>query len=52
VSATVLGRVVLAGEWTAGEWHGTMEGALRSGARAARTAIDLLAQSAGGQTFT
>ncbi len=29
------GRIVFAGEHTAGEWHGTMEGALRSGLRAA-----------------
>ncbi|MFA4966352.1 MAG: NAD(P)/FAD-dependent oxidoreductase [Thermoleophilia bacterium] len=33
---TAHGRLVLAGEWTAGEWHGLMEGAVRSGERAAR----------------
>jgi monoamine oxidase len=37
-----LGSLVLAGEHTAGvRWHGTMEGALRSGIRAARQVIDL-----------
>ncbi len=30
------GRLAFAGEHTAGAWHGTMEGALRSGLRAAR----------------
>jgi monoamine oxidase len=35
-----LGRLAFAGEHTAGRWHGLMEGALRSGRRAAR---DLLA---------
>ena len=40
--ALTFGRVVLAGEWTAGEWHGLMEGALRSGERAARRALALL----------
>ena len=35
-----LGPLAFAGEHTAGEWHGLMEGALRSGERAAR---DLLA---------
>jgi monoamine oxidase len=34
------GRVHLAGEHTAGEWSGLMEGALRSGLRAARQLID------------
>ncbi|MFN8149800.1 MAG: FAD-dependent oxidoreductase, partial [Solirubrobacterales bacterium] len=29
-------RLVLAGEYTAGSWSGTIEGALRSGLRAAR----------------
>ena len=32
-------RLVLAGEYTAGAWSGTMEGALRSGLRAARDLI-------------
>ena len=31
-----VGRVAFAGEHTAGRWHGLMEGALRSGRRAAR----------------
>jgi monoamine oxidase len=31
-----IGRLAFAGEHTAGRWHGLMEGALRSGARAAR----------------
>lgn len=35
VLARPVGRVVLAGEHTAGEWSGLMEGALRSGVRAA-----------------
>ena len=30
------GRLLFAGEHTAGRWHGLMEGALRSGQRAAR----------------
>ena len=30
-----IGPLVFAGEHTAGEWHGLMEGALRSGQRAA-----------------
>jgi monoamine oxidase len=33
--AAPLGRVHIAGEHTAGAWSGLMEGALRSGARAA-----------------
>ncbi len=37
------GRVVLAGEHTAGlRWHGTLEGALRSGRRAARDVREVL----------
>jgi monoamine oxidase len=37
------GRVVLAGEHTAGlEWHGTFEGAARSGRRAAADVIEML----------
>ncbi len=39
--AEPFGRVVLAGEHTAGPaWHGTLEGALRSGMRAARQLVD------------
>ena len=38
------GRVFVAGEHTAGEWSGLMEGALRSGSRAAR---EVLAELAG-----
>jgi monoamine oxidase len=38
------GRVALAGEHTAGlRWHGTLEGALRSGRRAANRVRELLA---------
>jgi monoamine oxidase len=33
--AEPVGRLAFAGEHTAGEWHGLMEGALRSGVRAA-----------------
>lgn len=37
------GRVALAGEHTAGlAWHGTLEGAVRSGKRAARDVLELL----------
>jgi monoamine oxidase len=43
--ATGTPRVVLAGEHTAGAWTGTMEGALRSGLRAAR---DVLATASRG----
>lgn len=35
-----VGPLVFAGEHTAGEWHGLMEGALRSGRRAARQLLD------------
>jgi monoamine oxidase len=35
-----LGPLVFAGEHTAGKWHGLMEGALRSGVRAARQLLD------------
>jgi monoamine oxidase len=39
------GRVVLAGEHTAGlRWHGTLEGALRSGRRAAAAVLEVLAR--------
>jgi monoamine oxidase len=42
--ARPIGRLAFAGEHTAGlEWHGTMEGAVRSGQRAAR---DVLASGA------
>jgi monoamine oxidase len=41
----VIGRVVLAGEWTSGPWHGYMEGAVRSGARAADDVLALLARA-------
>jgi monoamine oxidase len=34
-----LGRLVFAGEHTAGRWHGLMEGAIRSGRRAARELV-------------
>lgn len=36
-----VGRLVLAGEHTAGEWGGLMEGALRSGVRAAEQVLSL-----------
>ena len=41
----VLGGLVLAGEWTAGAWSGLMEGALRTGERAAADVLGLLAAS-------
>ncbi|HEX2707592.1 MAG TPA: FAD-dependent oxidoreductase [Solirubrobacterales bacterium] len=34
-----IGPLVFAGEHTAGEWHGLMEGALRSGQRAAEQVL-------------
>jgi hypothetical protein len=37
--ARPVGPLAFAGEHTAGEWHGLMEGALRSGARAAAEAL-------------
>jgi monoamine oxidase len=37
--AAPLGRLHFAGEHTAGEWSGLMEGALRSGSRAAREVL-------------
>jgi monoamine oxidase len=40
--AAPLGRVFVAGEHTAGEWSGLMEGALRSGSRAAREVLEEL----------
>lgn len=41
IRARVLGRVVVAGEWTAGAWSGFMEGALRTGERAASDVLGL-----------
>jgi monoamine oxidase len=41
--AAPTGRVFFAGEHTAGDWAGLMEGALRSGRRAAKEAVALLA---------
>jgi monoamine oxidase len=39
--ARPLGRLAFAGEYTAGlDWHGTMEGAVRSGQRAAREVLE------------
>jgi len=43
----LVGSVVLAGEWTAGPWSGFMEGALRSGERAAADVLALPAGPAG-----
>ncbi len=40
VLAAPHGPLAFAGEHTAGVWHGLMEGALRSGARAARQVLD------------
>jgi monoamine oxidase len=40
VVAQPLGRLFVAGEHTAGEWSGLMEGALRSGTRAAGQVLD------------
>jgi monoamine oxidase len=40
-SAGAFGRIVLAGEHTAGSWSATMEGALRSGERAAADVLAL-----------
>jgi monoamine oxidase len=40
--AAPVGRILVAGEHTAGEWSGLMEGALRSGSRAAREVLDEL----------
>jgi monoamine oxidase len=37
--ARPLGCLSFAGEHTAGSWHGLMEGALRSGLRAARALV-------------
>ena len=41
-----VGRLAFAGEHTAGDWHGLMEGALRSGERAAADVERLLAREA------
>ena len=38
--STPLGPLFFAGEHTAGDWHGLMEGALRSGERAARQLLE------------
>jgi monoamine oxidase len=38
--ATPIGPLYFAGEHTAGDWHGLMEGALRSGQRAARQLLE------------
>jgi monoamine oxidase len=43
VLAERVGRVAFAGEHTAGPWSGTMEGAVRSGERAAREILDAAA---------
>ena len=40
--ARLIGGVVLAGEWPAGPWSGFMEGALRSGERAAADVLAML----------
>jgi len=42
-AGAVVGRLAFAGEHTAGHWHGLMEGALRSGERAAADVERLLA---------
>jgi hypothetical protein len=42
VLAEPMGRVFFAGEHTAGPWQGTMEGAVRSGQRAAAEALAFL----------
>ena len=39
--AMPIGPLFFAGEHTAGEWHGLMEGALRSGSRAAEQVLSL-----------
>ena len=44
--ARPVGAVTFAGEHTAGDWHGLMEGALRSGLRAAAEVEELLAARA------
>ena len=44
VLAEPVGRLAFAGEHTAGDRHGTMEGALRSGRRAARQVLGVLAR--------
>ena len=42
--STPISPLFFAGEHTAGDWHGLMEGALRSGERAARQLLETLAQ--------
>jgi len=39
--STPIGPLFFAGEHTAGDWHGLMEGALRSGARAAGQLLEV-----------
>jgi monoamine oxidase len=46
ILAEPVGRIVFAGEHTAGQWSGTMEGAVRSGERAARQALEAASRSA------
>lgn len=43
-----VGPLVFAGEHTAGAWHGLMEGALRSGERAARELLAMTSRAAPG----
>ena len=43
--AAPIGRLAFAGEHTAGAWHGLMEGALRSGVRAARELLAVASTS-------
>jgi monoamine oxidase len=47
VLAEPVGRVAFAGEHTAGDGHGTMEGALRSGRRAAAQVTEMIAAPRG-----
>lgn len=47
VLAEPLGRLFVAGEHTAGQWSGLMEGALRSGSRAARQVLDAVGAKPG-----
>ena len=44
VLAEPVGRIVFAGEHTGGQWSGTMEGAVRSGERAARQVLEAAAR--------
>ncbi len=45
--ARPVGRLAFAGEHTAGPWHGTMEGAMRSGLRAARDLLEITPRGRG-----